>query len=961
MKPSARVVGLAGSLVLWAWVVSAGHGAAVESEPAITPARIEADWFRQDEVRGTTSKPVAPGGATVEQDATGGVDGVIDGKWGFHTENEPNPWWQVDLGEPTALGRMLLYNRCERGMAERASRLVVLLSDDGRQFRQTYQHDGSVFYGHTDKRPLAVDLGGAKARYVRIQLPYTSYFHLDEVQILSPAGQDNVALGKPATQSSTSEWSARHEQQSQAPAARTYATALVLERGAKLAENLRLLGADVRPQADSLESVAARLSGLPADAPEPAQRALYLEARWAVRKMALANPLLDFDTILFVKRQPTLFPHVSDQYYGWFSRGGGGVYLLEGFKGDSPHLRCVTPDWPNGNFLRPDLSYDGRRVLFAYCKHYPELAAMSDKLQKDKIPEDAFYHLFEMNVDGSDVRQLTHGRYDDFDGRYLPDGGIVFLSTRKGTALQCNKASAQTTLTADQPDSYVRCGGGNHRPVAVFTLHAIRDDGSDLRPASAFENFEWTPAVANDGRVLYARWDYIDRFNGPFFSLWSTNPDGTNAQLVYGNYTARPQAVFEARPIPNSQKLIFTATAHHSITGGSLVLLDRTLGTELERPLTRLTPEVPFPETEGWASSYYANPWPLSEEHFLVGWSDRKLPPHSYFTSPDDPNNPGNAMGIYLYDAWGNLTLLHRDAEITSSNPIPVRPRPKPPTLPDTVAWDGPQLGRFLLQDVYQGLTGVERGKVARLRIVGVPPKVQPHMNNPVLGVSAEDPGKCVLGTVPVEQDGSAYFSVPSGMPVFFQALDREGLAVQTMRSLTYVQPDQTLACIGCHESRDWAPLPTGLPLAAMRAPSKLTPGPEGSWPLRYDQLVQPVLEKHCTGCHRPDGDDRKAAAFDLTAARSYDSLLSYGGDDLKKLAFEKDSSTVGQCPARMSKLLALLTTGEGHEKVRLDPDSLRRLATWMDTYAHRQGSFSPQQEEELRQLRQKMAEILAE
>ncbi|MHC4178478.1 MAG: HzsA-related protein, partial [Planctomycetota bacterium] len=321
--------------------------------------------------------------------------------------------------------------------------------------------------------------------------------------------------------------------------------------------------------------------------------------------------------------------------------------------------------------------------------------------------------------------------------------------------------------------------------------------------------------------------------------------------------------------------------------------------------------------------------------------------------------NPVNASGIYLYDAFGNLELLHRDPEISSMYPIPIRPRAKPTALPDAVAWDGPQEGRFMVQDVYRGLEGVQRGTIKRLRIVGVPPKVQPHMNNPVLGVSREDPGKFVLGTAAVEADGSAYFRVPSGVAVFFQALDGDGLAVQTMRSLTYVQPNQTLACIGCHEHRDLAPPGGGPVLAAMREPSKLRPGPEGSWPLRYDRLVQPVLDRLCVSCHGPDGDDQQAARFDLTAPKSYQSLISYSEKDLEKLAFEKDRSLVGDCPARKSKLLALLTEGEGHQRVRLDPDSYNRLVTWMDTYAQLLGHFSDGQEEELGQLQRRMGAML--
>ena len=421
-----------------------------------------------------------------------------------------------------------------------------------------------------------------------------------------------------------------------------------------------------------------------------------------------------------------------------------GIYILAGFKKGKPKLRRLTKDFPEGNFVRPELSYDGTKVLFAFAKYYPHVCHVEDKTRREEnLPEDSFYHLYEMNVDGSGVRQLTHGYYNDFDGRYLPDGRIVFLSTRKGTAIQAGYASAQKTCDATQPESFVRCGGGNTRPVAVYTLHRMNADGSDLCAISAFENFEWTPSIAHDGRILYARWDYIDRFNGHFMSLWSTNPDGTYPNLVYGNYTKRPQCVFEARPIPGSRKLIFTATAHHSITGGSLALLDRSKGSEFEHPLTRLTPEVCFPETEGFPDHYYSGPWPLDETHYLCAWHDRKLPPHRCMTGKE-PENPGNAGGIYLYDAFGNLNLLYRDPEITSQNPIPLRPRTVPRALPDLVDRRSPQRGRFLLQDVYRGMEGIERGTingntvdgnaVRRIRVVGVLPKVQPQYEHAGFG-----------------------------------------------------------------------------------------------------------------------------------------------------------------------------------------------------------------------------------
>ncbi|MEI7900373.1 MAG: discoidin domain-containing protein [bacterium] len=927
-------------------------------DAGISRERIEEDWLRSDALRrfdGAAQQP-APS-ATPEQDAAGAVDGVKNGKWGFHTGTDNTPWWQVDLGKAAALDRVVLYNRCDFA-PERTARIRVLVSDDGKTFRQVYQHNGTVFQGQPDSKPLVVSLSGATARHLRLQLPDPGYLYLDEVEVYASGGKENIALGKAATQSSVSPWSVRHGAATVSVQVREYPTARIIERGKKLAEQLRTLGVKTDAESGTLDALAKKLASLPASTDAQAQKRVYLDAHWAVRALALKNPLLDFDTLVFSKGAAGRFPHISDQHYGWWSRPGGGIYLLKGLHADTPQIACLTTNWPAGNFTHPELSYDGKKILFSYCRFYPEVPELRNKTDTDKIPEEAFYHLFEMNVDGSGLRQLTRGRYDDFDGTYLPDGDILFLSTRKGVFLQSNKANASATLNADLPYSYVRCGGDNYRPVPVFTLHRMDTAGKNLRPASAFENFEWTPSVANDGRILYTRWDYIDRFNGHFFSLWATNPDGTNPQLVYGNYTVRPQAVLEARAIPGSSKLVFTASAHHSITGGSLVMLDRTKGLEDLAPLTRLTPDVQFPETEGWDGSYYVNPWPLSEEHYLVAWSNCKLPPHCRVDS--SPENPPNATGIYLYDTFGNLNLLYRDPEISSASPIPVTARKRPPVIPDSIEWDKPEEGNFMVQDVYEGLKGVERGSVTSLRVIAVPPKVQPFAGNPMIGVSVEDPGKYLLGTVPVESDGSVYFRVPSGVPVLLQAVAKDGMAIQTMRSLIYVWPGQTLSCVGCHEPRETTPMRTvSNTIASKRKPSKLTPGPEGSWPLRFDKLVQPVLDKHCVSCHAPKGSDPKAAALDLTAGKSYQGLLDYGGRNLRELARERDRSVVGDCVARQSKLMAVLTTGKMRDKVKLDEESRSRLVTWMDIYAHWQGSYSDVQEKELLELKARMSALL--
>lgn len=932
----------------------------------ISPAQIESDWLLQERARktGVPSSPARPEVGTVSttQDAAGGCDGVKDGTYGFHTLSDAAPWWQVDLGKPTPLAKVVIYNRCDGGVEGRAGRLAVLLSTDGSSWREAYCHDGTPFSGYPNGDALTVLLNSATSRFVRIQLPGPQYLHLDEVEVYAVRGSTNVALNMPADQSSVSPWSRATPRPAfqGSPQDADYPVVQALARGLALASSLWRAGVDVDSARKDLERLERLWQQHAGDVPLVSRRKIYLATRWATRRMALANPLLDFDDLLFVKRVPGSFTHMSDQYYGWFSRPGGGLFVLEGFKTDSSKLRCLTEEMADGSVLRPDISFDGERVLFAHCKYYPHLAAEPDKLNKANIPEDAFYHLYEMDIDASGSsaskpRRLTSGKYDHFDGRYLPDGRIVFLSTRRGQSVQCGRIHDAECI--DAPDSYVRCGGGPGRPVAVYTLHVMNSDGGGLVQISPFEMFEWTPSIDHDGRILYSRWDYVDRHNMPYMSLWSTLPDGSNAQALFGNYTRNPHCVFEPRVIPNSHKLIFTASAHHGLTAGSLVLLDPRLGTDGDVPMTRLTPEVCFPESEGWPQSYYANPYPLSEEHYLVAWSGRRLPPGvppPAWGSPGPPND----LGLYLFDAFGNLDLIYRDADISSVTPLPLKPRPSPPALASEVSRNDVREGRMLVVNVNEGLPDALAGTVCRLRLVGVPAKTHPTINHPNLGLTGDDPGKFVMGTVPVEADGSAYFHVPAGVTFFLQALDKRGLAVQTMRSATYVQAGQTYACIGCHEQRHTAP-PVTAPLAMTRAPSRITPGAAGSWPLDYRQLVQPVLDRQCVSCHCPEG---KAARWDLVAARSYETLVHYGKPSLcdhVKQRYAEGRSVAGSGAAQTNPLLPLLE--KGHYDVRLTLDERSRLLIWMDTYGQRLGSFDKRQEDELLDLRRGMAGILTE
>ena len=469
-------------LVVAILVVLSGLQPARTGEAAslvITPQQIEADWLKQDEVPQAGQSCGTTGGLGQCHDAARtpwGCDGIVDGAFGFHTGNDDNPWWQVDLGDVLPLEKAGSITAATGTWKTGPDISRSCSLEDGKTWKEVYQHNGTLFRGQPDGKPLVVSLKLADVRFSRVQLPGRQYLHLDEIEVFRAGSSKNIARGRPADQSSVSLWSVNHPGVKPAgpeiaglaaiPAGNLphvtgpYPMARVVLQGVNLAENLRRLGANVGTHEIALRQSAERWRQLPVDAPDEARRKIYFQARWAVRRMALANPLLDFDDLLFAKRAPGSFTHMWDQYYGWFSRPGGGLYVLERFKTDAPRLRCLTREFPPGSVLATRTLVRRQDGLFAYCKYYPGWPASRTSSTRSNVPEDAFYHLYEINLDGTGLRRLTHGKYDDFDGRYLPDGQIVFLSTRRGQYVQCGTAERRGHARRRRlPDSYVRCGG----------------------------------------------------------------------------------------------------------------------------------------------------------------------------------------------------------------------------------------------------------------------------------------------------------------------------------------------------------------------------------------------------------------------------------------------------------------------------------------------------------------------
>ena len=695
----------------------------------------------------------------------------------------------------------------------------------------------------------------------------------------------------------------------------------------------------------------------------PARLSLFKEACQVRRKIAFANPLLSFDKILFLKRHRSVYNHMCDQYYGITARPGGGMYVLSNPFGAKPEVSDVLansvvsrgrlkgqklpggagaplalsydgvgnlhgPDGEGGSFLSPSLSYDGKQILFAYveCKGDQGHVHHTDPDRGHWDPRRCF-HIFKVNVDGSELVQLTDGTWNDFDPCWLPNGRVAFITERRG--------------------GYLRCG----RVCPTYTLYDMAADGSDITGLSPHETNEWQPSVTHDGRILYTRWDYVDRYGCTAHHPWITTLDGRDSRAVHGNFAprnSRPDMELGCRVIPGSPKFVATAAPHHGQSFGSLVVIDpRVADDDGMGPIKRLTPDVGFPESQGGRQAY-GTAWPLNENYYLCIYDA--------VMAAGAPGRPTD-YGIYLVDAFGNKELIYRDPQIACESPIPLRPQPMPPAAPALAlpARNAPgtglpaasaKLGEATLTviNTYDSLMPWPAGtKIKSLRVVQVLPmsvpsggaKVgQPHETGVRVALAGDSvvPVRHVLGTVPVEEDGSAHFRVPANRELFFQALDERGLAVQSMRSATYLQEKEHLVCQGCHEPKHRAPQSVGKksePMALRRAPSMIRPDVDGANPFSYPRLVQPVLDRHCVKCH---SENLKKKAPNLAREpiqrkwyASYNSLLPYAfsnyGSNLR--------TTPGKFGARAAKLTEILE--KGHYDVKLSAEEFHRITLWLD------------------------------
>ncbi len=709
-----------------------------------------------------------------------------------------------------------------------------------------------------------------------------------------------------------------------------------IRRARELAARLR--GVDLSAELAVLSRIGEQAQAADADI-----ASLYLQARTAKRSIMLKNPAIDFRRLVFVDMP---FPagkewkHETRHRLGYMAVPGARLLVLDGLRPDGKITQLMPRPPLHGAFWRPDVSWDGNRILFCHKPH-----------------NEKSFHLYEVGADGSGLRQLTDGPFDDLDPIYLPDGHIVFCTTRAHT--------------------YVRC----MPPTSAFPLARCDADGKNIHIVSANNEPDYLPSVMNDGRVIYTRWEYTDKPLWRAQKLWTINPDGTQVQMFWGNQSVWPDVMKDARAIPGSRRVMFTGCGHHDWFAGSVGIVDPDGGRDFPHGLTKVTAEIPWPECgngptdtiespryhPGGKFTAHYSPYPLNENDFLVSATR------------------GDTFALYLMDVDGNAELIYEGTH-NIFHAMPLRRRTKPPVVPDRVAWPKPNDtapaadGVIFSNNVFEGAPRELLGKAKFLRVWHIDPKTytywykRPYISTgPVVSAVQSEGVKRVLGTVPIESDGSVSFHAPPGKALHFQLLDENHRALQTMRSFANVMPGEYRGCLGCHESHSRAATVTTSGRALTRPPRDITPPPWPDTTVSYPRYVRPVLDKYCAKCHEGDGEGRKT--LDLTARpgkldfdevywlligqptwgqpyeRPKDCPPGFGiADTLLVEAYGKLDPVAYQTPPPMTRLsyrsrLIEIASGGKHHDVRVDPISLQRLICWVDAMCPYRGDEEVRQE----------------
>lgn len=623
------------------------------------------------------------------------------------------------------------------------------------------------------------------------------------------------------------------------------------------------------------------------------------------RSILLRNPLINFDKVLLVKRHrkkdglPVNFHGLS-----FIDRGPHGfdneIAVMEMKTGKLTTLYRPESDVYVGEV---DLHFNAKKMLFS------------------QVDKENTWQVYEINTDGSSLRQVTPSKPElkdigNYDAIYLPDGRIIFGSTSGFAGVPCH-------------------GGKGD----VANLHIMNSDGSGIRRLTYEQDHDWYPVMLPNGRVMYLRWEYTD--SAHYFSriMMTMNPDGTGQVEHYGSNSYWPNAMFYARPLPgSSSKFAAIVTGHHGVRrAGRLVLFDVAKGRHETSGIIQQIPghgkEVPAPIKDHLVDGVwpqFLHPYPLSDKYFLVSCKP----------------SPTSEWGLYLVDIYDNMLPVKEIPDYLLFEPVPIRKTKTPPVIPDKVRLESKTATCFI-QDINEGrgLKGVPRGAVKSLRIYNFDYGYRMMGGHYLIGMESGWDVKRLLGTVPVYEDGSAFFTIPANQPVAIQPLDEKGRTLQQMRSWLVGMPGENVSCIGCHEDQNQA-VTVRRTVASSKPPIEIKPWYGPARGFSFLREVQPVLNRYCVGCHdgketdRPDfanitreGKDGQLSGY----PHSYISLHPY----VRRNGPEGDYHllTPLEFHANTSKLVQMLE--KGHHNVKLDAESWDRINTWIDMNVPCHGTWS--------------------
>ncbi len=646
---------------------------------------------------------------------------------------------------------------------------------------------------------------------------------------------------------------------------------------------------------------------LPRDAAPEAYQSFEERFVALQREALLANPLLDFEGLLMIRRRADRLG-LPMNYHGnddLEPTGYGNIIVT--LSPPAPGGRVETLFEPTGDrFIGDlDLHYDAGKLLLSIPDEHGRWGIAELDLTTRTLT------LLPL-IDEPDVH--------NYDACYLPDERIVFTSTA--------------------PFVGVPCVGGRSKVANLY----LRDHDGRIRRLTNDQDHNWCPTVLNNGRLLYQRWEYADIAHAFTRLLFHANPDGSAQMEYYGSNSFWPTAMFYARPIPgHPTKVVTIVGGHHDAPRqGELIILDPALGRhEVEGVVQRIPGHGKTVEPvilDGLISASwprFLHPWPLNEHYFLVSCKPDKTA----------------LWGVYLVDVFDNFVLLHEEPGWAFLEPIPWRKTEQQPIIPDRTDINATETV-VMLMDVYRGpgLAGVPRGAVKSLRLVGY------NFTFHDLGAEPDRVGldgpwdvKRILGTVPVAQDGSAHFSVPACTPISIQPLDAEGKALALMRSWMTAMPGEVLSCVGCHEPQNTTPVFDSTPMAFRREPAPITPWHGPARGFSFAREVQPVLDAYCIGCHHgqplTDGQatfdltdrpvERIPSAFQMHFSPSYMALRPW----VHTPTLESDAHLLPpDFHADASRLVQLLR--DDHYGVTLCSEAWDRLITWIDLNAPFHGSW---------------------